>query len=70
MTEYSDDHRVQFIADKKGFGEQWREMCKEKTPDAARAAADAVYIAARADARAAADPFDVLERMTYLGETK
>jgi hypothetical protein len=31
--------------------------------------ADIVY-AARADARAAVDPIGVLERMTYLGETK
>jgi hypothetical protein len=70
MTEYTDDHRVQPIADKQGFGAQWREMCKKKTPDAARAAADAVYTAARAAAWTAADPFGVLERMTYLGGTK
>jgi hypothetical protein len=47
---------LQPIADKDGFGEQWRLMCKERTPDAAAAASDAAARAADAaanDARAA-----------------
>ena len=46
--------QVQPIADKKGFGEQWRKMCKEKTPAAARAAARAARYAAAARAADAA----------------
>ena len=41
--------QLQPIADKRGFGGEWRLMCQDKTADAARAAADA----ARADADAA-----------------
>jgi len=44
---------LQPIADKDGFGEQWRLMCKERTPDAAAAASDAAAAAANDDAYAA-----------------
>jgi hypothetical protein len=44
---------LQPIADKDGFGEQWRLMCKERTPDAAAAASDAAARAAAAAANAA-----------------
>lgn len=68
--------QVQPFADKKGFGAEWRKMCKEKTYAAAGAAADAADAGARAAAYAAravggdfwtvVDPIGVLERMTYL----
>ena len=52
--------QLQTIADKRGFGAEWRLMCQDKTADAAARAvdaaalaADAAYAAARAAARAA-----------------
>lgn len=42
--------QIQPIADKHGFGAEWQSMCREKTADAARSAADRA-----ADADAAAD---------------
>lgn len=77
--------QVQPIADKRGLGVEWRQMCHDRMADAARAAradaAAAAYAAATvyaAAARAAAtadiwatvDPIGVLERMTYLTGAK
>ena len=45
--------QVQPIADKHGFGAEWRTMCETKTGAAARAARAAAWAAARADAEAA-----------------
>ena len=45
---------LQSVADQGGFGAEWRMMCVEKSPKAARAARDATTGAARA-ARAAGD---------------
>jgi len=73
--------QLQPLADTSGFGEEWKDMCSERTSvAAARAAAYAAYAAyAAADAARAAhaaartassaydvDPIGVLERMTYL----
>jgi len=45
---------VQTIADRRGFGKQWREMCEDRTVAAANEAAHAAKYAARAAAHAAA----------------
>ena len=44
--------QLQPIADKQGFGDQWRRMCKERAPDAAATAASAASAAYAADAAA------------------
>jgi hypothetical protein len=46
---------LQPIADKRGFGEEWRLMCQDKTADAAYRAADAVRAVADYAASYAAD---------------
>ena len=45
---------LQGVADARGFGVKWREMCEKRTPDAADAA-DAAHAAAHAAAYVAAD---------------
>ena len=45
---------LQSVADQGGFGAEWRTMCVEKSPEAARAAARAAAGAAAGAARAAA----------------
>ena len=64
--------QLQPIADKGGFGVEWRHMCEEKTPDAARTAAAAAAGAAAADADAAAAAADAAARaadVTYAAYT-
>jgi len=49
--------KLQPLADEKGFGSEWSEMCEKRTPAAADAAADAAHasaLAAAADAAASA----------------
>ena len=49
---------LQSVADQGGFGAEWRTMCVEKSPEAARAAARAAAGAARAAAWAAEAAWD------------
>ena len=51
---------LQSVADRGGFGAEWRIMCVEKSPEAARAAAGD---AARAAARERYDPVGLLARL-------
>ena len=58
--------QLQPLADKKGFGAEWRDMCRLKTRETA---ANAAYAAADAAADTfgnTLDPIGVLEKMTYL----
>jgi hypothetical protein len=59
--------QIQPIADQYGFSESWQKMCKEKTVDAARAAARAARAASYA-ARAAADAAAVAARAAYAAD--
>jgi len=56
--------QLQPIADEKGFGGEWRVMCKERTEKAARAAARAATEAATEAARAATEATDAAHAAT------
>ncbi len=49
---------LQSVADQGGFGAEWRTMCVEKSPEAAKAAAEAAWDAARDAAWDAWDAWD------------